>query len=68
MILPNVGLNEWGHAFWISEELFVAPLHWGFVVLGWTGLCLGGVLMQVVFRCSRLLSAVSEESRAQAVA
>ena len=24
MILPNVGLNEWGHTFWFMEELFVA--------------------------------------------
>jgi hypothetical protein len=31
MILPNVGLNEWGHAFWFVDELFAAPLHWGFV-------------------------------------
>ncbi|SFI73397.1 methane/ammonia monooxygenase subunit C [Nitrosomonas sp. Nm34] len=37
MILPNVGLNEWGHAFWFMEELFSAPLHWGFVVLGLVG-------------------------------
>jgi methane/ammonia monooxygenase subunit C len=29
MILPNVGLNEWGHTFWFMEELFVAPLHYG---------------------------------------
>lgn len=54
MILPNVGLNEWGHAFWFMEEFFSAPLHWGFVVLGWTGLGLGGVLMQIMFRLSRL--------------
>ena len=27
MIIPNVGLNEWGHTFWFMEELFVAPLH-----------------------------------------
>ena len=26
-ILPNVGLNEWGHAFWFVDELFAAPLH-----------------------------------------
>jgi hypothetical protein len=38
MILPNVGLNEWGHAFWFVDELFAAPLHWGFVTLGWCGL------------------------------
>ena len=34
MILPNVGLNEWGHTFWFMEELFVAPLHYGFVIFG----------------------------------
>jgi methane/ammonia monooxygenase subunit C len=55
MILPNVGLNEWGHAFWFMEELFNAPLHWGFVILGWTGLGLGGVLMQIVLRVNKLL-------------
>ncbi len=55
MILPNVGLNEWGHAFWFMEEIFTAPLHWGFVVLGWTGLALGGVLMQIVLRVNKLL-------------
>lgn len=54
MIMPNVGLNEWGHAFWFMEEFFSAPLHWGFVVLGWSGLALGGVLMQIMFRLSRL--------------
>jgi methane/ammonia monooxygenase subunit C len=55
MILPNVGLNEWGHAFWFMEELFTAPLHWGFVVLGWSGLALGGVLGQIVVRVNELL-------------
>ncbi|MGO9356351.1 MAG: bacterial ammonia monooxygenase, subunit AmoC [Xanthobacteraceae bacterium] len=47
LILPNLGFNEWGHAFWLMEELFIAPLHWGFVVLGWSALALGGLLMQV---------------------
>ena len=36
MIFPNVELNEWGHTFWFMEELFVAPLHWGFVFFGWS--------------------------------
>jgi methane/ammonia monooxygenase subunit C len=54
MIMPNVGLNEWGHAFWFMEELFTAPLHWGFVVLGWSALGLGGVLLQIMFRLSQL--------------
>jgi methane/ammonia monooxygenase subunit C len=44
MSLPNVELNEWHHAFWFMEELFSAPLHWGFVVLAWAA------LSQVVLR------------------
>jgi methane/ammonia monooxygenase subunit C len=44
MILPNVGLNEWGHTFWFMEELFVAPLHYGFVFFGWAALGVLGVL------------------------
>jgi methane/ammonia monooxygenase subunit C len=47
MILPNVGLNEWGHTFWFMEELFVAPLHYGFVIFGWLALSIMGVLLQV---------------------
>jgi methane/ammonia monooxygenase subunit C len=27
-----------GPAFWFVDELFAAPLHWGFVTLGWCGL------------------------------
>jgi len=44
MILPNVGLNEWGHTFWFMEELFVAPLHYGFVIFGWLALAILGVV------------------------
>jgi methane/ammonia monooxygenase subunit C len=47
MILPNVGLNEWGHTFWWMEELFVAPLHYGFVFFGWMALGLCGLLCQI---------------------
>lgn len=47
LILPNLGYNEWGHAFWMMEEFFSAPLHWGFVVLGWSVLALGGLLLQI---------------------
>ena len=45
-ILPNVGYNEWGHTFWFMEEIFVAPLHYGFVVFAWFALSIGGVLLQ----------------------
>ena len=50
MVLPNVAFNEWGHAFWISEEIFSLPLHWGFVVFGWAALAFGGLLVQVLNR------------------
>jgi methane/ammonia monooxygenase subunit C len=49
MILPNVGLNEWGHTFWFMEELFVAPLHYGFVFFGWMALGVFGVLI-IIFQ------------------
>ena len=48
MLLPTVGYNEWGHAFWLMEEYFTVPLHWGFVFFGWSIIALGGVLIQVV--------------------
>ncbi len=66
MILPNVGLNEWGHAFWFVDELFAAPLHWGFVTLGWCGLFggTGGVAGNIVLRMSNLCDVVwNKESK-----
>lgn len=59
LILPNLGFNEWGHAFWFTEETFSHPLHWGFPVLGWTGLALGGVLLQVMMGMARLFKQLS---------
>ncbi len=50
LMLPNVGFNEWGHTFWVMEELFVAPLHWGFVVLGWAAIAFGGITAQLITR------------------
>jgi len=55
MILPNVGLNEWGHTFWFMEELFVAPLHYGFVIFGWLALAIAGVLLQIFDSFGKLL-------------
>ncbi len=46
MLLPVVGLNEWAHSFWILEERFSAPVHWGFMIFAWSGLGLGGLLLQ----------------------
>ena len=50
LILPNLGFNEWGHAYWLTEEIFSHPLHWGFVVLGWNALALPGVALQIIQR------------------
>jgi len=63
LILPNVAYNEWGHAFWISEEIFSLPLHWGFVVFGWAALAFGGLLVQVLNRFMILLPKVINEGR-----
>lgn len=63
LILPNLGFNEWGHAFWMMEEFFSAPLHWGFVVLGWSVLALGGLLVQII---QHILDAISRAEADQA--
>jgi methane/ammonia monooxygenase subunit C len=55
MILPNVGLNEWGHTFWFMEELFIAPLHYGFVFFGWMTLGAMGFFIQIFGRMAELL-------------
>lgn len=58
LILPNLGYNEWGHAYWLTEEIFSHPLHWGFVLLGWNALALAGVLLQVITRMRTLFPVV----------
>jgi methane/ammonia monooxygenase subunit C len=58
LILPNLGFNEWGHAYWMTEEIFSHPLHWGFVVLVWNALALAGVLLQIMFRMRALMPQV----------
>lgn len=54
MIMPNLGLNEWGHTFFYAEELFAAPIHWGFVLLGWATFAAGGVVVQLLTRIVEL--------------
>lgn len=67
MILPNVGFNEWGHGFWIMEEWFTAPLHWGFSALGWTGLALFGLATQIAYRIYDLMKIIWGEEKSAAV-
>ena len=66
LILPNLGYNEWGHAYWLTEEIFSHPLHWGFVVLGWNALGIGGVLMQIVIRMRELFVEIQRNQPADA--
>jgi methane/ammonia monooxygenase subunit C len=66
LILPNLGYNEWGHAYWLTEEIFSHPLHWGFVVLGWNALGIGGVLMQIVIRMRELFVEIQKDQPADA--
>ena len=50
LILPSLGYNEWGHTFFYAEELFAAPIHWGFVVLSWGFFGFAGVIVQCLNR------------------
>jgi len=63
LLLPNVAFNEWGHAFWNAEEIFSLPLHWGFVLFGWSVLALGGVFKQIMHRLVILWPVVFPEDR-----
>ena len=62
LIMPNVGLNEWGHTFFYAEELFAAPIHWGFAALGLALLGLGGVVMHLIGRMRELVDRVTATS------
>jgi methane/ammonia monooxygenase subunit C len=55
MVLPSVAYNEWGHAFWLMEELFIAPLHWGFVALAWCFMTVLGVVGMTLPRVAELI-------------
>ncbi|SEQ16180.1 methane/ammonia monooxygenase subunit C [Solimonas aquatica] len=66
MIMPNLGLNEWGHTFFYAEELFAAPIHWGFVALGWSAFAAGGLIVQVLTRVVQLTRLMSVDKAASA--
>lgn len=60
MIMPNLGLNEWGHTFFYAEELFAAPIHWGFVLLGWSAFAAGGLIVQMISRIVDLTRVIGD--------
>ncbi|ARN80762.1 methane monooxygenase/ammonia monooxygenase subunit C [Methylocystis bryophila] len=55
MTIPNVGFNEWGHTFWVLDEIFASPLHWGFAFFGWMALGCFGVALQILSRMRELM-------------
>lgn len=61
MIMPNLGLNEWGHTFFYAEELFAAPIHYGFVLLGWAVFAAGGLIVQMMSRIVELTRTVADQ-------
>jgi len=61
MIMPNYGFNEWGHTFFYAEELFAAPIHWGFVFLGWSLFFLVPLAMQIISHMARLIAETTAE-------
>ncbi|PCJ15357.1 MAG: hypothetical protein COB04_13355 [Gammaproteobacteria bacterium] len=68
LIMPNLGLNEWGHTFFYAEELFAAPIHWGFVTMGWGLFGMAGFILQCLARVRILTSLVGEEGSEKAAA
>lgn len=64
MIMPNLGLNEWGHTFFYAEELFAAPIHWGFVLLGWSAFAAGGLIVQMLSRIVDLTRVIGDDRSA----
>ena len=54
LVLPNLGLNELGYTFFYAEELFAAPIHWGFVLFSWGVYALSGFSIQCFKRIRTL--------------
>ncbi len=63
LILPTVGYNEWGHTFFYAEELFGAPVHWGFAFLGLALLAVGGVVVHILARMGSLIQEIQDEAK-----
>jgi methane/ammonia monooxygenase subunit C len=64
LILPTVGYNEWGHTFFYAEELFGAPVHWGFAMLGLALLAVGGVIVHILARMGTLIHTIEKDAEA----
>ena len=56
---PVVAFNEWAHTFFYAEELFGAPVHWGFVMAIFFLVFLGGFVAQCLQRMRQLTGKLS---------
>ena len=63
LIMPNLGYNEWGHTFFYAEELFAAPIHYGFVMLAWGFFAISGFIIECIKRVITLTK-VTDETQA----
>ena len=59
MVGPVVAFNEWAHTFFYAEELFAAPVHWFFVLFGFSLVFVGGFVVQCVQRIAQLTHKLS---------
>jgi len=64
LIMPNLGYNEWGHTFFYAEELFAAPVHYGFVVLGWGLFGVVGFFLESINRVLVLTKVAKKDTTA----
>lgn len=59
MVGPVVAFNEWAHTFFYAEELFAAPVHWFFVLFGFSLVFIGGFAVQCIQRMAQLTRKLS---------
>jgi methane/ammonia monooxygenase subunit C len=61
--MMQVGLNEFGHSVWITEEIFAAPLHWPFVTYGWLAFGIFAVWVETMVRLLSIEKELADRKR-----
>ena len=59
--MVQVGLNEWGHSLWITEEIFAAPLHWPFVTYVWLAPAIFALWLETLARLLNIEKELAEQ-------
>jgi methane/ammonia monooxygenase subunit C len=62
LLTANVAFNEFGHSFWIAEEIFSAPMHWPFVIFFYVTAPTFSVWFQTLPRIYQLIDEVRAKS------